>query len=135
LLQALIDQHLTNQQMAEPAVSSGNPLYETYIQLDTELRSVAQELWNDSQASKVSLGHATVADMIAIDMTLPLKHRVKQQEQRLEDLKDLEKLAGQIQGSLAGSASLCPLGGSAASRRQCSWRSAGDLRTGADRRI
>ena len=41
LLQALIDQHLTNQQMAEPAVSSGNALYDTYIQQDLELRQVA----------------------------------------------------------------------------------------------
>ena len=133
LLQALIDQHLTNQQMAEPAVSSGSEIYETYLIQDSELRELAQVLWIDSQASKVSLGHATVADMMAIDMTLPLKQRVKQQEQPSATVKRSETAARKF--GRPNSRQSCRQCQSLSSRRQCSWRSAGDLRTAADRRI
>jgi len=95
--------------MAEPAVSSGNGLYDTYLRQDLDLRKLAHKIWMDSQASKVCIGYAAVEGMIEIDMTLPIPIRVKQQAQRLEHLKQIhENLAGHTHGSgsLEGSGSL-----------------------------
>ena len=65
--------------------------------------------------------------MIAIDGRLPIKHRVKQQEIRLEYLKNMdEELAGYTQGCLEGSGSL---GGSAQGSLECRYGGAQLRRT------
>jgi hypothetical protein len=44
-----------DQQMAEPAVSSGNALYDECIQQDSELLELAHKLWMHSQAVNLSI--------------------------------------------------------------------------------
>jgi hypothetical protein len=47
---------VADQQMAEPAVSSGNELYGEYLQQDSELLELAHKLWMHSQAVNLSSG-------------------------------------------------------------------------------
>jgi hypothetical protein len=96
-----MDQHLINQQMAEPAVSSDSEISDTCFRQDSELRELAYRLWMHSQALNISVGYTRVEGMIANNDKLALRVQVKMQAKLLEILQEMEEeLPGHAQGSL-----------------------------------